>query len=591
VSAIGLYLPEWSTWNMRERDASLDSLWGTPLVYAVVFLMLNAVFIGGAEALNRVFTSLRPATTRTVAALMSFWLGAYLVLQATDRLYGWTAALLAAGIAWRMAKWAQPATRLRAIRRSTVWLFVLVAASAPAATGLALVRERSQIAGLPLARASAPNVLFIVLDTVRADHMSAYGYARNTTPVFDRLAADGVLFAQAMAPAPWTLPSHASMFTGRPVHEHGADRLRPYLDRRYPTLAEAMAGQGYVTAAFSANTSWVNRLSGLDRGFIHFDRRRSLSGLLARSVLGQHVIKRAVRHVGFRDVLGRRHGSEITHAFTSWLVANTRRPFFAFLNYYDAHAPYTAPREYRSRFMTARDWSIDEALRYPYPPGNWDGWEAGRSYWTAAYDAGLSSLDSEIGRLLQHLATSGELDNTLVMITSDHGEALGEHGLFQHGNSLYRHQIWVPLLIRLPRTVPAGMRVSDPVSTTDLPATVLALTQASTDFRMPGQTLSRFWSGSGHPAPGFEPVLSHAAHNEEAGKGWPVSRGRLWSLLTDEWHFIATEGGGVELFALAGDPAESASLASNPQVQPIVDRFLETLSRLLLDDVAAPDRP
>jgi arylsulfatase A-like enzyme len=179
-----------------------------------------------------------------------------------------------------------------------------------------------------------------------------------------------------------------------------------------------------------------------------------------------------------------------------------------------------------------------------------------------------------------------------VIITSDHGEALGEHGLLQHGNSLYRHQIWVPLLIRLPGTVPAGIQVSDPVSTTDLPATVLALTQAWSDFKMPGQTLSRFWSdGSGHPAPGFEPVLSQAAHNEEAGEGWPVGRGRLWSLLTDEWHFIATEGGGVELFALAGDPAESASLASNPQVQPIVDRFLETLSRLLLDDVAAPDRP
>ena len=193
-----------------------------------------------------------------------------------------------------------------------------------------------------------PNVLLIVLDTLRADHLSSYRYLRTTTPKIDRLARDGVLFLNASATASWTLPSHASIMTGRYVFEHQAC-ARP-LDKRFPTLAEFLASNGYATAGFVANTFYCGTKTGINRGFATYeDYFSNIYDMAFRTFYGKTLLER-LPFFGYYDIVGRKHAADVNRRFLVWIESHKNIPFFAFLNYLDVHDPYIAPSSYATRF-------------------------------------------------------------------------------------------------------------------------------------------------------------------------------------------------------------------------------------------------
>ncbi len=479
----------------------------------------------------------------------------------------------------------------RFTRRTTGWMAVLVVAIGVGVTGSMWWKERRLISALPSAQDGAPNVLLIILDTVRAASLGLYGYDRPTSPALDRFAMRGIIFDNAIATAPWTLPSHGSMFTGRFPHEMSADWQVP-LDETYPTLAEVLAERGYLTAGFVANTFYGSYEHGLDRGFAHYeDYTVGLGQMLNSSSLGFLIFAgrpgfsanffRGI--IGNFEFLGRKKADDITGDVLSWLDENEDRPFFAFVNYFDAHWPYTPPAEFRRQFGVTerplglgrnarRRTGIDEAeLRREDKPSSYD---------KNAYDAAIASQDRELGELFDELERRRFLDNTLVIITSDHGEQLGEHGLFAHGNSLYMPLIHVPLVISFPGRVPEGRRVARFATLRSLPATVLDLVRARDEQRIPGTSLAAMWSD---PAARGDPLLSEVRKGINTARHVPVTKGDMKSLIESAHHYIRNGDGREELYDLTTDPAELTDLAPAEQARPALLR-----SRTMVQELTQP---
>ncbi len=456
--------------------------------------------------------------------------------------------------------------------RSFPWLGLGVVLVGILATGSGMVRERLALAGLPDGVPNGPNVLLLVLDTQRADRLGFQGYRRPTSPAMDSLASQGTVFVNASASSSWTLPSHASLFTGRPVSEHRAGQLRrPFLGPRFPTVAEAFVDAGYVTAGFTANTFWVGRQTGLNRGFIHWEDFFQKPGdALVRTVLGRKIAYEFLPKFGRIDIPGRMRVGDINHRFLRWLDRTEPRPFFAFLNYMDVHGPYLPPPPFAGRFGGSRTHvgktialgAVTDETELPPPELLRD--------WTNQYDESILSLDAGIGALLQELERRGQLDNTVVVLTSDHGESFGEHGLIYHGNGLHRDQVHVPLVIRYPQAVPAGVRESRAVGIHQIPATVLALAGVpATDF--PGPTLFGPVSG---------PVLAEVGFRPQVPASWPTAHGWVKSLTTERWHFILLESGEAELYDLVDDPGETTNLATSPAHAVTVEELRAAMMRL-----------
>ena len=286
--------------------------------------------------------------------------------------------ILALGIAARLVpRFERPTTRLR---RWLIVQFSSFSGIGRVVAGLVIGAKRLEQwreAGRPLPPADSPNVLLIVLDTVRADHLSLYGYYRPTSPSLERLAERGIRFDEARATSPWTLPSHASLFTGRWPSELGVKWMTPLPDR-FPTLAEYLGARGYGTAGFVANNLYCSHDAGLDRGFTHYEdyvldsgRLRPLRTALLVDGAGPrlpnsgcgwpgiwrlgpsvHGSNRCVRRL--LDT-GRKDAGSINRDFLEWLShrREPRRPFFAFLNYFDAHSPYLPPAGTEFRFGLA----------------------------------------------------------------------------------------------------------------------------------------------------------------------------------------------------------------------------------------------
>ncbi|MGH9902711.1 MAG: sulfatase, partial [Pyrinomonadaceae bacterium] len=430
--------------------AGPDFFWMTPLANTVVLLAAGLALAAAAR--------LRPTLVSARLAVFVFSLPVFLnLLLMYPRLQHYAAALLATGLAVQSARLA--ATRQRGFRqlvgRSLPLMLLLVVLLAATAAGWRWTAERRALAQLPAAPAGAPNVLFITLDTVRAQNLSLYGYGRETSPRLNQLAARGVTFERALSTAPWTLPSHASMFTGRFPHEMNADWDRALGDE-HPTLAEAFAARGYLTAGFVANTGYCSHEHGLDRGFAHYeDFPRSLgqlasSSTLVRTVADHFRVRRLVRN---DEHLNRQPADRINDRFLRWLAGREEgRPFFAFLNYYDAHDPYLPPAPYDRKFGPGRA----EGKHSPLHHFVWDPAARNRKLSPQevrteidAYDGAISYLDHQLGLLFDELGRRGLLENTLVVVTSDHGEEFGEHGGAYHGTSLYEEQVRVPLRIAI----------------------------------------------------------------------------------------------------------------------------------------------
>ncbi|MGH7505526.1 MAG: sulfatase [Longimicrobiales bacterium] len=457
--------------------------------------------------------------------------------------------------------------------------------------------RRRAFAALPGADAGAPNVLLIILDTVRAASLSLYGYGRPTTPNLERLAARGVVFERALATSPWTLPSHGTLFTGRYPHELSAN-WKTALGERYPTLAEVLAGRGYVTAGFVANPFYGSYEYGLDRGFVHYeDFVVSLGQTLNSASLGAFVLagRPGFSHNFFRRVLhnyeylGRKKADDITADFLDWLGAGRDRPYFAFLNYMDAHVPYTPPRDLAERFGVRPPLPLVDRITGDRSSLTEEERRAG-DHDRNRYDASIASLDRELGALFDELDRRGALDNTLVVITSDHGEHLGEKGIYGHANSLYMQNLHVPLMLWQPDRVPeGGARIADIVSLRSLPATILDLIGADDETRIPGESLAGLWQSAHAPS---DPLLASVRKGINVREDLPIAKGDLYALVAGARHYIRNPDGSEELYDLAADMADATALGATPEavrVRGVLRARLEQLVDLHPDTTTADD--
>jgi arylsulfatase A-like enzyme len=572
-------------------EQSRDFWWAVPLANLAV-VMAPGLLVAG-------LNELRPGliSTRTAA-----WLCATLALWGPllrAPLYGWATLLLAFGVArWISGKVRRGRAAFdRSARIGLGGLVIVVVLTAIGCRGRAALAESRALARLPAAPAGAANVLLIVMDTVRADSLGLYGYGRDTTPNLARWAQRGVRFDLALAPAPWTFPSHVSFLTGQLPTDQNAHWL-PRLEPGFPTLAEHLGARGYATAGFAANTHWCSYETGMDRGFAHYeDYPLTPRSLLACTVPGRWILRHII---GPRtDYAAKwlrsqsRDARSINGALQRWL--NDRRPagrpYFAFVNYLDAHEPFLPPSD-APRFGLRPRSAAESRMLLDY----WD-----RDKFTLSerdvqlardsYDDCIAALDREIGRLLDELEGRGLLENTVVIITSDHGEQFGEHGVFNHGYSLYAHEIHVPLLVIAP-SVPAGRSVSEPVSLRDLPATIADLLRIDAEPPFPGRSLVRTWADP----PEAQSIDAARSLSEvdipliilpQRGRG-PKQRGYTLSLVAENLHYTVDLSGTEELYDLAADPLELHDLRNEPDHLPTLGRFREALRQFLKDQ---PDPP
>jgi arylsulfatase A-like enzyme len=450
-----------------------------------------------------------------------------------------------------------------------------------------------------------PNLLWIVVDTLRADRMSLYGYSRPTTPELAAWAKAGITFDMARSTAPWTLPSHISMFTGLWPSEHGA-----CIDQSYrgasPTLAEHLRARGYRTAGIAANVRMCNTAYGVGRGFDHYvdypwRDEASLKAALSNSTLGAMLMEGARRLcLPAPDVYPfeyRQPAREIAAKGRDWLdslnspnrghAPDTGAPFFLFLNFMDVHGPYLPAADAPRRF-----WSGPAPTKHNARPE--DGWRALQARDAAdpehrpqrqrdldavsrrlgdLYDECLAGLDAELGRFLGNLRDAGLLTNTWVVITADHGEHFGEHGHFGHGSSLYNEQTHVPLILIPPlgdgrsggdhRLGLRGRRIGVPVSLRDLPATMTELMLPGEPTPFPGRSLARHWQTDHPEAP--DPVLSELDQPRLKGEDFRTQQVNRIEALIDEDHVLIEYGNQTpELFALFEDPNQVHNLADRP---------------------------
>jgi len=535
------------------HDFGLDLVWMLPVANVVLLGAVGLVF-------GIVATRWHGDRLLRLALFVFGAAAAYAMLLHFRSLHSIVSIVLSVGVGVRLADilGRRPA-RLNSIVRRVTWPAIgLVAFTAFAIRATEAVKERRGTASLVPAATNAPNVLIIVLDAVRASELSAYGYARRTTPELERLAKRSVLFERAMVTAPWSLTSHASMFTGRYPHEMSADWDVP-LDATHSTLAEVLRDRGYRTAGFVANNFYGTPEFGLTRGFLHYESRKfSLPSIGSSSRLGSVIVRSFNRLTGSYHRPMRMDGSEINRRMLGWLPTSEPRPFFIFINYFDAHEPYFAPPPYNRWF------SVTEPPTRRVREGHRNTKAELRGL-RDSYDQSLAYLDSQVGVLLGELARRNLLANTLVIVTSDHGEEFGEHGWASHGNGLYLPVLHVPLLISFPGRVPAGSAVAEPVTLRDLPATVLDLLGVSGDVAFPGHSLSSRWASSAvSPGMPMSPVLSEVSRSRNAPSWYAVARGDMKSIIVGRHHYIRNSDGREELFDIFADPWETMDLANTP---------------------------
>ena len=529
--------------------------------------LASTMFLAGPAALAALIAWKRPSRAVLDVGL---WIFAFYMFFCLSLLYTpietYGKAILAAGLSVQAVRLIRPRRLLfaRFVRATLPALVGVVAVGALAVSAWRWNGYREAEQMLPPSP-QTPNVLLVVMDTVRSQSLSLYGYARPTTPNLERLAQSAVVFNRAMAPSSWTFPSHATMFTGRWPHELSANWRAP-LDARYPTLAEVLRDRGFRTAGFVANTFYGAAEFGLGRGFMHYeDYPVSASQLLVSSAVGREFFSFSLNRdlafkvrqaVGYQDIPGRRHADTINDEFLGWLAQQDRsRPFFAFLNYLDTHQPFLPSEPFQSQFRTTssprdarhwwgREWS-PEAIRAEVD----------------AYDAEVAYVDHEVGRLISGLQSRGQLDNTIVIITSDHGEHLGEHGFMRHGNTLYMEVLQVPLLIMLPKRGDQPLRVDRAVSLRDLPATVLNLLGIDCGQCLPGTPLTPYWDAANGTvsAPPSE-VVAELSQGIRLPDRYPNASGDLQSILVGNFHYIVSHAG-EELYDLSVDPVEARNLA------------------------------
>lgn len=354
--------------------------------------------------------------------------------------------------------------------------------------------------------APRPNILLVTIDTLRADRVGAYGYTAARTPALDRLAAEGLRIADAVAAAPITAPSHASMLTGLYPPAHGVrDNGISALPSTIRTLPARLRPAGYSTHAF-VSAVVLSRLYGLDAGFDTYD-----DDLWSEEAPPLFMI---------RERTAQRTTDRVLEWFETWRGTPGRRPFFTWVHYFDPHQPHTAAPE-------------DVAVA------------------ASPYDAEVTGVDRQVGRLLDALGAAGVLDETVIVATSDHGESLGEHGEMTHGIFVYDATVRVPLLIRYPPLFPAARVYTGPVRHIDLAPSLLGLLDLPGGADMQGADLRAAWTGAA-----AAPPLSQYSESRLSEQGFGMAP--LYAIRRDGYKRIRAPR--PELYDLRADPGEEHDL-------------------------------
>lgn len=388
-----------------------------------------------------------------------------------------------------------------------------------------------------------PDVLLVVLDAVRADHVSAYGYARPTTPRLDALAAEGVLYRRALSAGTWTVPGHASLFTGRLPSAHGAGFAGSGLHPSVPTLADRLRAAGWDTAAFAANAAYLDPAFGLDRGFRLYQTKR----LFPAARLADRV--------------------------TAWLRDEARRPAFVFLNVLDAHGPYAVPAPY-DRLFPGKVEKAGDVQRAFHDTGRLPD-AALLAHCVSQYDGALRYMDDQLGRIFDALVAAGRWDDAMVIVTADHGDLFGEHDLLGHGTFPWDPVVRVPLIVKYPHGARRGV-VDEPVSLTDVAPTVLATLGLPPLGDVDGVPLGTRTAPVVVEWAGPEGVMVRAAYDRAAHVA------------------IARTAGGtttIDGYDLARDPGETTPVADAPWLAELggtLDRAVAALGDVR-GPVPAPD--
>jgi arylsulfatase len=318
--------------------------------------------------------------------------------------------------------------------------------------------------------APAPeHIVLVSIDSLRADHLGAYGYPRDTSPHIDALARQGVLFERALSSTSWTLPAHAALFTGVSDGVHGVQRADQALGSGLPTLAERLREAGYATGAVVSGP-FLDPKFGLHRGFDEYLNCMSFLDDDFRPRSGPRFNLHLASH---RDVTG----PCVVRQARTWLLRNRARRGFLFLHFFDVHYDYAPPPGYAERFDPDYAGGLD-ATRFAHNPAiHPDMGRRDLEHLIALYDGEIRATDAHLGEVLTALDELGLAETTLVVVTADHGDAFFEHGVKGHQKDLHRETLAIPLVLRGPG-VPAGVRRLGPAHITDVAPTILDLAGA-----------------------------------------------------------------------------------------------------------------
>jgi arylsulfatase A-like enzyme len=416
-----------------------------------------------------------------------------------------------------------------------------VAAGTAAALWLLLPRER-------------PNIILISIDSLRPDHVGCYGYGRNTSPTMDLLAREGALFETAVSSTSWTLPAHAALLTSLPDRVHGCMDDLKWLDGTRTTLAEALKAAGYRTAGFFSGP-YLHPSFGFSQGFESYHDCTSYSKRSVELIKSGGLINDKIGQLSM-DLMNLSH-EDITNPIVladvkSWLEKRPEGPFFLFIHLWDVHYDYVAPPPYDTLFDPTYKGPVNgrNVLRLYKKPAEWT--DADVEHLKALYDGEIRFADDTIGQILSEVDRHGLKEKSILAVTSDHGEAFYEHGLQGHRWTLHEEELRIPLILRYPRSIPAGRRLKDPVGIIDIAPTLLDLAGLPPLPNAMGRSLTPLLSGSPAPLPA-EPVISELSV--------PANRIHNFSIrFPDRKIIFDLSSRQCFVFDLAKDPGESSPL-------------------------------
>lgn len=411
-----------------------------------------------------------------------------------------------------------------------------------------------------------PNIIIIVMDCARAMNFSCYGYRKDTTPNFSEFSRSANLFLNAFTPAIWTIPSHASIFTGTYPSRHGALNLHRFLDDRHATLSEVLSGHGYNTIAFSNNGFISLKEFGLSRGFqtvegIDYPRNTLRKALLK----GQKIAKRT------DDI-----GALATNQFVkNWISRNgSGKPFFLFLNYMEMHAPYVhVPRKYLHMHVGKAERRLLKNInqdRQKYLTGTSEINEEEFEILRSVYDAQLSYLDFMITSLFAFLKSKSLWDNSMIIVTSDHGDLIGEHGLVHHSYAVYDELIRVPLMVKLPGEQDNGKVNDYLVSSIDIFPAVMDMVGIE-DYRANEQLQGQNLFVNTDPMERAYVYAECERPKNEFAETYPgfdfsVYDRQLLAIRSKKYKYIWASDNRHEMFDLENDPSEQHNIINTMPV-------------------------